>query len=90
MLQKSLIISLFALTLNAAAFAETYWLNMPGSYSEKHQEYTPSISMPLVSSEECNKALEQFAQDNEMVELISCDLRPISGAINLAGQWASN
>ena len=90
MIKQILVTVLLSLNLVSLAFAETYWLNMYGSFSQKHEEFTPSISLPLISNEECQRALEQFKTDNEMVDKISCDLKPLAGAINMAEQWAGN
>ena len=90
MVKQIIFTGLFTLALVDSAFAETYWLNMYGSYSHKYEEFTPSISLPLINNEECQKALKQFKKDNDMVEKISCDLKPLAGAINMAEQWAGN
>ena len=90
MIKRIFITTFFGLALIGTATAETYWLNIYGSYSQKHKEFTPSVSMPLVDNKECQVALDQFSKDNEMVEKISCDLKPLSGAINLADQWAGH
>ena len=70
--------------------AQTYWLNMPGSYNVEHSEYTPSVSLQTFDYEACKDALVQYSRDNRMVENISCDVKPLPDAINLSEQWASN
>ena len=80
------VLSVFSDSLSA----ETYWLNMPASYSKKYSEYTPSVSLPTVDYEACLAAMTQYAQDNEMVDKIGCDIKPLPDAINLADQWVAN
>ena len=90
MLVKNSFLFVLLAALAGSVCAETYWLNMPGSYSEKYHESTPSVSLPLADYKACQNALVQYQQDNEMVDRISCDLEPLKDAINLADQWASN
>ena len=87
--KKFILIILFN-AISGSLAAQTYWLNMPASYSEKYSEYTPSVSLPVVDYEACNEALIQFSEDNEMVDTIYCDLKPLPKAINLAEQWVTN
>ena len=90
MLVKNSLLFILLGTLAVSVCAETYWLNMPASYSEKYHESTPSVSLPLADYAACQDALLQYQQDNEMVDRINCELEPLPGAINLADQWASN
>lgn len=76
--------------ISGSLSAQTYWLNMPGSYSKKYSEYTPSVSLPTVDYQACQAALTQYAQDNEMIDKIACDIQPLPDAVNLADQWAAN
>ncbi len=87
--KKIILIMLFSV-ISSSLSAEIYWLNMPGSYSKKYSEFTPSVSLPTVDYEACQAALTQYAQDNEMVEKIGCDIQPLPDAVNLADHWAAN
>ena len=87
---KKLILITLMSALSGSLAAQTYWLNMPGSYSEKYKEFTPSVSLPVVDYNACKDALIQFSEDNEMVDQIHCELEPLADAINLAEQWVTN
>ena len=59
MLVKNCLLFVLLGTLAVSVCAETYWLNMPASYSEKYHESTPSVSLPLADYAACQDALLQ-------------------------------
>lgn len=90
MLVKNFILIVLLSVLSGPLMAEIYWLNMPGSFSEEYGEYTPSVSLPTIDHSACKEALRQYAKDNVMIDKISCDINPLSDAVNLGEQWVSN
>lgn len=88
-IKKLFLITLLSV-LSGSLTAQVHWLNMPGSYSEKYSEFTPSVSLPTIDYKACRESLILFSTDNEMVDKISCDIKPLPDAVNLAEQWVTN
>ena len=74
--------ALLATGLPSMAAANTYWLNIPGSYSAEEGRYMPSVSFPTSDHYACSDAIVQYAKDN-LVNYIGCDVKPLPDAVNL-------
>lgn len=82
MMKKLTIAAVLFTGMTAPAFAQTYWLNIPGSFSAEEQRYLPSISLPTGNHNDCSEAIVQYAKDN-LVHYVGCDVRPLPDAVNL-------
>jgi hypothetical protein len=65
--------------------AETYWLNIPASFSKVDEQYIPPMSFPVRSHDACSDAIVEYAKTN-LVYYIGCDVKPLPDAVNLKKQ----
>ena len=79
---KSLLTASLLLAFASTLQAQTYWLNIPGAYSQEERQYLPPFSIPTASHDACSDAIVQYARDN-LVHYIGCDVKPLPNAVNL-------
>jgi len=71
MFKKFFFVSILSI---GTANAQTYWLNMVDNGQ--------SMSLPVSSEERCTEAVNQFVRSN-LVNFVSCDVKPLPDAVNI-------
>jgi len=84
-LKPLIVLSLLSVILQSQAVAETYWLNIPGSYRQLDDKFFPASSIPTVSQAACSEAMLEYAKQG-LVNFIGCDVKPLPNAANLVVQ----
>ncbi len=73
---KKIFLSIAVMAFSLPIVAETYWLNISGEPVIIGQTASHSLSIPVTSLEQCERALAEYAQMDK-VHYISCSRLPL-------------